>query len=77
MRNFRIACNLPKKTCNSASSFSGCVQGDKSKCIIALPTDAETVKSFQKSLTGGFSGANTHLAFDLQILLPKNQRNQL
>ena len=24
--------------CNSASSFSGCVHRDKSKCCIALPT---------------------------------------
>ena len=34
-----------------------------SKCIIMLPTDAETVKIFQKTLRG-FSGANTRLAFD-------------
>ena len=27
----------PRK-CNSASSFSGCVHRDKSKCLIALPT---------------------------------------
>ena len=31
------------RTCNSASSFSGCVQRLKSKCCIALPTDAEIV----------------------------------
>ena len=48
--NFRIACNLSKKTCNSASFFSGCVQGDKSKCIIALPTDAEQLKAFKNLL---------------------------
>ena len=29
----------PRK-CNSASSFSGCVQRKKSKCNIVLPTDA-------------------------------------
>ena len=34
-----------------------------SKCIIMLPTDAETVKIFQNTLRG-FSGANTCLAFD-------------
>ena len=34
-------CN-PRK-CNSASSFSGCVHCNKSKCCIALPTDAEFV----------------------------------
>ena len=30
----------PRK-CNSASSFSSCVHRDKSKCCIALPTDAK------------------------------------
>ena len=29
----------PRK-CNSASSFTGCVHRDKSKCLIALPTYA-------------------------------------
>ena len=33
----------PEK-CNSASSFNGCVHRDKSKCLIALPTDAEHVR---------------------------------
>ena len=35
----------PKK-CNSASSFSGCVHRDKSKCVIALPTQPKQVKLF-------------------------------
>ena len=38
------------KKCSSASSFSGCVHHDKSKCLIALPTDAEQVKIFEKTL---------------------------
>ena len=42
----------PRK-CNSASSFSGCVHKDKSKCI-ALPTDAEHVRVFERTLIGGF-----------------------
>ena len=62
----------PKK-CNSANSFSGCVHRDKSKCLIALPTEAEHVKLFEKTLIGGFSCINTWLAFDFQILLPKNE----
>ena len=33
----------------SASSFSGCVQRFKSKCCIALPTDAEIVRVFEKT----------------------------
>lgn len=32
----------PRK-CNSASSFSGCVHRDKSKCLIALPTNATDI----------------------------------
>ena len=55
---------------NSTSSFSGCVHRDKSKCLIALPTDAEQVRVFEKTLIGGFSCVNTRLAFDTQILLP-------
>ena len=54
----------PRK-CNSASSFSGFAHWDKIKCIIALPTDAETVKIFEKTPIGGSSGVNTHYAFGL------------
>ena len=58
----------PRK-CNSASSFSGCVHRNKSKCCIALPTDAKYVGAFEKTLIGGFSCVNTRLAFDTNILL--------
>lgn len=54
----------PRK-CNSASSFSSCVQRDKSKCCIALPTNAEHIRLFKKTLTGGFSCVNTRFAFDV------------
>ena len=64
----------PRK-CNSASSFSGCVHRDKSKCLIALPTDVEQVKLFEKTLIRGFSCVNTRLAFDSQILIPKYGRD--
>ena len=37
----------PRK-CNSAISFSGCVHRYKSKCLIALPTEAEHVRVFEK-----------------------------
>ena len=65
----------PRK-CNSASSFSGCVHRNKSKCCIALPTDAEFVRVFEKTLIGGFSCVNTRLAFDTDILVkdPKNEK---
>ena len=39
----------PRK-CNSVSSFSGCVHRDKSKCCIALPTDTDHVRVFEKTL---------------------------
>ena len=64
----------PRK-CNSASSFNGCFHRDKSKCLIALPTDVEQVKLFEKTLIGVFSCVNTCLAFDSQILIPKNGRD--
>ena len=67
-------CN-PKK-CNSASSFSSCVHRDKSKCFIALLTDAEQVKLFERNLIGGFSCVNTRLAFDSQKLLSKKEKNK-
>ena len=64
----------PRK-CNSTSSFSGCVHRDKSKCLIALPTDAEHVRVFEKTSIEGFSCVNTRLAFDTQIFLD-DKRNQ-
>ena len=63
------------KKCNSASSFSGCVHKDKSKCLIAVPTEAGHVKLFEKTLIGGFGCVNTRLTFDSQILLPKDKAN--
>ena len=55
--------------------FRGYVHHDKSKCLIAiaLATDAEQVKLFERTLIGGFSSVNTRLAFDFQILLLKNE----
>ena len=66
----------PRK-CNSASSFSGCVHRDKSKCLIALPTDAEHIRVFEKTLIGGFSCVNIRLVFDTQILLDKNKNEKV
>ena len=54
---------------NSASSFSVCVHKDKNKRCIALPTDAEHVRVFEKTLIGGLSFMNTRLAFDTKIIL--------
>ena len=47
----------------------GCVHRNKSKCCIALPTDADFVRVFEKTLIGGFSCVNTRLAFDTNILV--------
>ena len=58
----------PRK-CNSASAFSGYAHRNKSKCNIALPLDAETVKVFENTLISSYSGINTRLAFDTGIFL--------
>ena len=51
------------------------VDRDKSKCLIALLTEAEHVKLFEKTMIGGFSSVNTRLAFDSKILSPKDKAN--
>lgn len=58
-------------------SFSGCDHRDKSKCFIALPTDAEYVRVFEKTLIGGFSFVNRRLAFDADILLNDNNKEKV
>ena len=40
-----------------------------------LSTETEHVKLFEITLTGGFSYVNTCLAFDSEILLPKDKAN--
>ena len=64
------------RECNSASSFSGCVHRDKSKYLIALPTDAEHVRVFEKISIGGFSCVNSRLSFDTQILIDDNKNEK-
>ena len=59
------------------ASFSGCVHQDIRKCCIALPIDSETVKIFERTLTGGSSDVNLKFAFDSQLLLPKYQRDKM
>ena len=44
--------------------FSGCAQRLKSKCSIVLPTDADFIRVFEKTLIGGYSCINTRMAFD-------------
>ena len=47
----------------------------KSKCKIVLPTDAEIVRVFEKTVMGGYSCINTRMAFDTDILL-KDTKNE-
>ena len=56
-----------QRKCNSASSFSGCVQRFKSKCCIALPTDAEVIRVFGKTLIGGYICVKTRMEFDTEL----------
>ena len=63
----------PRK-CTLASSLGGCIHQYSSKTIIVLPTQAEIVELFEKTLISGFSCVNTRLAFDTIILLLKNSR---
>ena len=65
------------KKCNSASSFSGCVHRLKSKCKIVLPTDAEIVRIFEKTVMGGYSCINTRMAFDTNVLLKDTKSEKL
>ena len=47
----------------------------QSKCVIALPTDADIVRIFKKTLIGGYSCVNTRMAFDTEIFL-KDAENE-
>lgn len=38
------------RECNPASPFSGCIHRDKSKCLIALPTEVEHIRVFEKNI---------------------------
>ena len=55
---------------NSASKLSGCIQREKSKCVIALPTDNIQMEIFEKTVCGGYSSVNNRLSFDTELLMP-------
>ena len=65
------------RKCNSASSFSGCVQRLKSKCCIVLPTDTEIVRVFEKTLIGGYTCVNMRMAFDTDLLVNDPQTEKV
>ena len=60
---------------NSASKLSGCIQREKSKCIIALPTDNIQMEIFEKTVCGGYSSVNNRLSFDTELLMPNLTKN--
>ena len=64
----------PRKR-NSASSFSGAVHRNKTKCNIVMPTNAEQIRVFEKTLIGGYSCVNTRMAFDTELFL-KDKNNE-
>ena len=55
---------------NSASKLSGCIQREKSKCILALPTDNTQTEIFERTVCGGYSSVNNTLSFDTELLMP-------
>ena len=55
---------------NSASKQSGCIQREKSKVILALPTNNTQMETFEKTVARGFSCVNTRLSFGTKILMP-------
>ena len=65
------------RKCNSVSSFSGCVQRLISKCSIALPTNAEIIKVFEKTVMGGYSCVNTRVGFDTDLFLKNTKKEKV
>ena len=55
---------------NSVSKLSGCIEREKSKCILTLPVDNTQMEVFEKTLSGEFSSVNTRLSFDTEVLMP-------
>ena len=62
--------NYNPRIINSASKLSGCIQREKSKCILVLPINSVQMEVFEKTVCGGFSAVNNRLAFDTEILMP-------
>ena len=60
---------------NSASKLSGCIQREKSKCVLALPTDNTQMEIFEKTVCGGYSSVNNRLSFDTELLMPNLTKN--
>ena len=50
--------------------LSGCIQQEKLKVILVLPSNDTQMETFEKTVSGGFSCVNTRLSFDTEILMP-------
>ena len=48
--------------CNSARTLDGCIQRNKPKVVLVLPTSPDVIQLFEKTVIGGFSCVNTRLA---------------
>ena len=55
----------------SASTLSGAIEKIKSKVILILPTNVETVRLMESLLSGGYSSVHTRLGFDTEIFTPR------
>ena len=66
-----------ERKCNSASAFSACIQRLKSKCSIALPTNAEIIEVFEKTVMGGYSCVNTRVSFDTDLFLKNTKKEKV
>ena len=77
LSNDRLLFKYNPRKCSSASLFSDCAQRDQSKCLIALPTEVEHVRVFEKALIDDFSCVKTKLTFDTQILLNDKQKEKV
>ena len=62
--------NYNPRIINSASKLSGCIQREKSKCILALPINSVQMEVFEKTVCGGFSSVNNRSSFDTEMLMP-------
>ena len=77
LSNDRLLFKYNPRKCSSASLFSDCAQRDQSKCLIALPTEVEHVRVFEKASIDNFSCVKTKLTFDTQILLNDKQKEKV
>ena len=67
---FNVSGGYNPRKINSASKLSGCIQREKSKVILALPTNNAIMETFEETLMCGFSSVNTRLSFNTELLMP-------